>query len=285
MLPFREILIPVDDVTDSDVAVKKVLELYESTETTIHLVFIIRYIGWHNFFTTGRGGQEDKKTFIKQRKVQAEAKLRDTKNKIRSQSKYSLVITKVLAEPAVTNTLIRYINQNHIDLIVIPKQKQKRFVLFPGININKITRVTGSVVLTVTPSCLQHPIKCILLPVYSFIPERKIELASAFAKKYNSHIYIITILDNNEEKAKIIADAFYLTYKKLKDYGHTPHYKVLSGIHSADLLLRYAQQINADMILLNPGKESTISGIINKTITDLLHPLSSLHVLMLRPTI
>jgi K+-sensing histidine kinase KdpD len=140
--------------------------------------------------------------------------------------------------------------------------------------------------LTVTQGCLNHPVKLILLPVSTSVPERKIQIAIEFARKNNGHIHLVTWLKGDDEmSSKTRIDAFYKTYKILKECGYPPQYKILSGFDSREVLLQYAYRVNADLILLSSENESFITGLIKKTITNLLQPLSALHVMMLHPNI
>jgi len=133
--------------------------------------------------------------------------------------------------------------------------------------------------------CLTHPIRPILLSVGSFVSEIQVQASLAFARKFNTQIYLVTILDSDEIHSRQNADAFYLTYKRLTEYGHTPHYKILQGKQDIGVILRYADQVKADLLLVAPEKKKNLFGWMNKSVTDLLHPLSTLQVLMLRPQI
>jgi hypothetical protein len=193
-----------------------------------------------------------------------------------------------------------------------------------GINHTYIIQNANCLVVSLNEGLLQQNIKSILIPVYSLgmsayykpgmglqllreeilgpgrfdsafsyyvhqwafnLPDKKIGLASAFARLYNAQIYIITILNDNEEQSKVIADVFYLTYKHLKDEGFNPHYKMLSGANAPDILVQYAQQINADMILINPENNKKENSFIKRSLNNFLSPVSPLQVLMMQSNI
>ena len=53
MVPFKNILIPVDSLYNAQIAVDKALELSEAGETTVYLVAIIKYESfWHKLIYT-----------------------------------------------------------------------------------------------------------------------------------------------------------------------------------------------------------------------------------------
>ncbi len=280
-MPFKNILIPVDSLYNAQIAVDKALELSEAGETTIYLVAIIKYESfWHKLIYTNT----QKQPRLNRKKELARKKLETLREKIYDVVPQILVKTIVIAETTISNNLLRFVQEQEIDLVIATNQQQKTGFSFFRKNIQEDLSVKANLaVLTVTKGCLNHPIKSIVLPVTSFVPERKIHMALAFSKKFNAHIHLVTILDSNDVNTKIRIDAFYLTYKILSELGHSPQYKILHGNDSDMSLVRYANQVKADMILVNPEKKKMIPGFFQGKITDMMQPLSALHILTLKP--
>lgn len=280
-MPFKNILIPVDSLYNAQIAVDKALELSEAGETTIYLVAIIKYESfWHKLIYTNT----QKQPRLNRKKELARKKLETLREKIYDVVPQILVKTIVIAETTISNNLLRFVQEQEIDLVIATNQQQKTGFSFFRKNIQEDLSVKANLaVLTVTKGCLNHPIKSIVLPVTSFVPERKIHMALAFSKRFNAHIHLVTILDSNDVNTKIRIDAFYLTYKILSELGHSPQYKILHGNDSDMSLVRYANQVKADMILVNPEKKKMIPGFFQGKITDMMQPLSALHILTLKP--
>lgn len=283
MIPYKNILIPIDSVHQAQVAAEKALDLSDPSETCIHLVSVIQLQSfWQRIFYTKSFIQ--KQQYFTKRSAIAARKIEAIKATIANISPHTVVKTSIIIEIAISDQLIKYAVQHDIDLVVNTHKSTRS-----GLNWLKkdwseeLARKASVAVLTVTKGCLNHPIKSILLPVKSFVPERKIQVALAYAKKFNAHIHLVTLLDNNDSTAKIKVDAFYLTYKILSEYGHPPQYKILQGADSDAALLRYADQIKADMILVNPHKKKRIPGIMRQKMADMLNPISALHILTLKP--
>ena len=283
MIPYKNILIPIDSVHQAQVAAEKALELSDPSETCIHLVSVIQFQSfWQRIIYTKAYIQ--KQQYFTKKCTIAERKIDAVKAKIIDRSPHTIVKTNIIIETAMSDQLIKYAIQHDIDLVVnTHKSTRSGLNWFKKDWSEELARKATVAVLTVTKGCLNHPIKSILLPVKSFVPERKIQVALAYAKKFNAHIHLVTLLDNNDSTAKIKVDAFYLTYKILSEYGHPPQYKILQGADSDAALLRYADQIKADMILLNPNKKKRIPGIMRQKMTDMLNPISALHILTLKP--
>jgi hypothetical protein len=124
--------------------------------------------------------------------------------------------------------------------------------------------------------------KCIVLPVRSFAPRRKIELLSALTRNHRPMIHLVTMY--HDEKFNSRAEIFLDAYRTLSDYLHYPvEYRTLKGNNIAKAILDYAQFIMADFIITNPGEETKINGIYGTDICDLVAPDSKLSILTAAP--
>lgn len=283
ILPFKNILVQIESTNQAYIAVEKALELSDPSESCIHLVSIIRFDSVLQGFVYTKVLARQQGYFTK-RKQLAEKKMEAIKNKILALSPQTVVRSSVMIETVTNDNLLKYTLNHQIDLVInTNKQNNAGFGLFKRNIYQELAKKANVAVLTVTKECLNKPIKSILLPVRSFVPERKIQVALAFAKKYNAHIHLVTLLNNDETDSKIKVDAFYLTYKILSEYGYAPQYKILQGADNDVTLLRYADQIKADLILVNPEKKNPLSGFMQHKMSDMLSPFSALHVLTLKP--
>ncbi len=276
-------MIPVDSLYNAQIAAEKALELSDAAQTTLYLVATIRYDSfWQKLFYTDIITQ--RQTHLNKRKSLAQKKIETLQNRIAAISPHTPVETAIITETSISENLLRYALQHEIDLVIATNQKKQSRFWFSHKDIGEdLARKANLAVLTVTKGCLNHPIKSIVLPVTSFVPERKIDMALTFAKKFNAHIHLVTMLDSNDVNTKIRIDAFYLTYKILSEMGHSPQYKILHGNDSDMALVRYANQVKADMILVNPEKKKMLPVFFQGKIKDMIQPLSALHILTLKP--
>lgn len=283
MASFKNILIHVDSLYQAQIAAEKAIELVNSETTTLHLVALIRYDSWWQrlLYTDVIIKRQ---SHLNKRKKIAEKKLAALQERIHSMAPTVHTKTVILSETVINEQLLRYTQEQEIDLMITTnKSSSSAFGLFRKDIAEDLARKANLAVLTVTKGCLNHPIKSIVLPVTHFVPERKIEMALSFSKKFNAHIHLVTLLNNNDVDTKIRIDAFYLTYKILTEFGHSPQYKILHGTDSGQILLRYANQVKADMILVNPEKKKLLPVFFKDKIKDMLPPLSALHILTLKP--
>lgn len=286
MLPFKKILIHVHHHIDSAVVIHKLKDLCDFANIELHFVYVIPFFSWKKFIgLTPSKIKAAKKSRVLQKKIEADMMLNEIQTNVFSIFPDASIFSEVIIDTSINQALVYYINEHNIDLVLSIRQTLKNVFYQTGISHNYIIQHANCPVLSVNAGVYHQNIKSILIPVYSFLPDKKIELATAFAKKYNAQIYIITILNDNEAQSKVIADVFYLTYKKLKDEGFNPHYKMLSGANAPEVLIEYAHQVNADMILINPDKNTHAKSLIKRSLADFLSPVSPLQVLMLQPAI
>src|SRR5215217_9626988 len=96
---------------------------------------------------------------------------------------------------------------NH-NLIICKKRNCKSFSFFRSVHPNLLAESTDCPVLTVMSGSVQARIKIIVVPVGSFIPKRKIELASEFAKKYRAKIHIVSLCNQSDADRKSFLDTY-----------------------------------------------------------------------------
>jgi K+-sensing histidine kinase KdpD len=174
-----------------------------------------------------------------------------------------------------------YAIRNFIDVTVIggsPNYLQGS--LFGSLSINRLARKTKSAVLTVNESLALENVQNIVLPVAANLPMRKVMLASYIARKFNAKIHLIGLTKRNPLTS--VNDALYLykTFQLLRDNTNLAvEYHILPGENIADKTLEYARSINADLIVVNPGKELLLSGFINKVFARFIFNESSIPVM------
>ena len=142
--------------------------------------------------------------------------------------------------------------------------------MFNSVCPNGLAKSTGYPVLTVMKNTGDTKIKIIVVPVGSFIPNRKIELVIELAKKYRAAIHLVTI-PNEIDFGKTKGNSFLDTYRILKN-GLTSaiEHHILKGNNLPKAILEYAECIGADLILVSPGTETKISNLTGKHINDAL---------------
>lgn len=121
--------------------------------------------------------------------------------------------------------------------------------------------------LTVKPGSLDQELKMIVVPIDEKYPERKVDMILALRHKFRGHIRLLLILEKTDDP-DILQAALLNICQILNYYAITNiSYEVIPGSKRAIDILRYSRRINADMLIVNPGRETRI-GWLNKQISD-----------------
>ena len=277
----NNILVPVDFGKQSDVAIEKAVQLANHFHCGLHILHVenasfIPLAVEGNFFTNGKGND----------KADAADKLSLLENRYAPMVNKGLPFQVCIEKGNTEQMIVEYAVRNHIDFIVIGKSnKTKLGDFFHRLNINRIARKTNSAVLTVKPNPALDSIRNIVLPVDAHLPVRKIMFAGYLAKIFGSKIHLIAL--TRQFPVPRVEDTVYLykTYQLLKTNTNlSVECHTVPGENIAETTLEYAQQINADLIVVNPGKELLLSGFLNRLFARFITSESGIPVMTIAPS-
>lgn len=199
-------------------------------------------------------------------------------------NRYSIKIIPHVAKAHFKKAVSELVQYEEIDLVVIGAKRKTglKHLLF-GSAPELVIKAAGCEVLCVYPESDCSQMKKIVIPVESFIPKKKIRLAYKLARKFAGNIHLITLNKNVSGVASNNAKMLMAAYQYLKDITNLPvECKTLEGSNLAKAAISYAQKIKADLIMVNPGIESQISGpVLRKRNSDIVN-YSSIPVLSVK---
>lgn len=270
---FNTILVPVDFSINSEVAINKALEVMDQGAASLHLVHVSDY----SFLKTSKDHSQTGRTEV---------------NRLLSQWKDSIeeifasveIHTWQLTAGSVQKAIAKKARELKADLIVIGKNSNHTW--FPFLNTvipSELAEQTGIAVLTVKPGSLHSKIKTMVVPVTDHLTENKTEIIAALSRKYKMKVHLVTFSTETGISQEMSASSFLQVYQWLKNTLHCPvEYTVLHGANKARCLLKYAEKINADILLVHPESETKI-GWLNTHISDVLPSQSKMQVLTIHP--
>jgi K+-sensing histidine kinase KdpD len=119
--------------------------------------------------------------------------------------------------------------------------------------------------------------------VRHFVPLRKMELLVIFAKAYRLKVLLVAMQDrvfNKEKERQVLLE----TYKILRNgLNNKVEYLLLNGSNFSKAIVSYAEQTGADLLMVNPKKETRVSAIFRTGINDILPHNSRLKILSVVP--
>ncbi len=282
MVIFENILIPVEKSDSAFKAASLALDLYESSSCTIHLV---RVMGIKSFFSRysflfpfGKSKSESNNLGM------GTIELEQLQKKITEKNRNYRIVSSVFVNTGLPSGLRKYFEKEKIDLVLASQAANDNCKpLFDNKLFLNLARSRVIPLLTVFNEPNSNTHKSVIVTVMGHLPKDKLMIALDLAKISNATIHIISFLDNSKPDLKNQMDAFYYSYKLLSDMGHPPHYKIFRGKQSTNLLMGYANQVKATMILTTPDNKPGWLFTVRQKLSEWLSPFTRLQILTIKP--
>lgn len=281
---FNTILIPVDFSANTDIAVSKALSINQQNGCTIHLLHVL-HMGPANLLDYAkylfRGYSQNQMQAVM---GDFEDRLGYIKVSIERKRDNVLVYTTVCFGENVEDVILKKAADLRAELIILGKRSAHSN--FPRLNTvipSRIAQRSGIPVLTVKPGSMDTEVKSVVIPVGASFPASKLAVMEAMQNTTVMQIMLV-VFPYDEDARSFSKQALLNTFKTLKNQSANPvRYIVLQGKNKAKALLRYCNEMGADMLIVHPGTETTINHWVNSHISDFLPASSKTSVLAVRP--
>lgn len=256
---FNKILIPVNFSILSEIAIKKAIDTaLQCKSTELHLLSVADSTAT-GYFITAETGMVLSLPSFNEYEISLKARMVELENFIIENSGLKVAGT-VLAGNRI-QIINDYVTGHDIDLIVIATENTTGFREFIfGSDAQRITSQTICPVLTIQPYTLKGSIQKIILPVEDFYPENKLRYAIELAELFNAEIHLLCL----SEKSNLAVYDTYIILKRIVEKFEEKQirYKVMAadGKNITDSILQYSEIESIDLILVNPGEESKLTG-------------------------
>lgn len=269
----QHIIVPIDFSINAETALKKAVSLADHA-ATIHLLHVTHLDGYRRHFFNWMGSTENTwrlKTVERLNRYKA----------LVCQSEKNLFVKVWITRSWSTQAAIENKAKSlGAQLIVIGKKNNHS--LFPFLNTvtpARLAKRTGAAVLTVKPGATYNRTKRMIVPITSENTDAKLEMIQALSKKFPLQVHLVTFIDSNNKPVEFYASSLLRAYQWLKTTTHCSiEYCVLHGRNKARVLLDYAQQSDADVLLVHPETETRMNWR-NVQISDMLPKSSKVEVL------
>ena len=266
---FKTILIPVDFSINTEVAIKKALDIIGDDEATVYLL--------HISLARSLSQVAD---FEKQKEEQLLNGLKET---IENGHERIIVYAKVECSDSVQETIVKAAKGWEVGLIIVGQKSTHSW--FPFLNTVMpvdLAERSGIAVLTVKPGALHCKIRTLVMPVVDDVSKQKVEAVLALSKKFKLKIHLVTFAEGDRAPSEFSKLAMLRAFQWLKVTMHcTVEYSVLKGYNKAKAILDYSKKIDADILLVHTNSETKIGGF-NRHISNVLPAASRMQVLTMQ---
>lgn len=249
------ILVPINFTTRNKWAIAKAVELSNSFNCNIHLVYVN---GSMNSFL---GGNPNNETVFK--------KLEQVKALYKSQLCGEGDVEISVLQGNVQKQLVNYIEQYEMDLVITGLSKINLIHrIISSVSISRLAKKANIPVLAIRSGGLVCHFKKIVLPVSGEVPMRQIRFAALLGRAFKSTVYFVSLRKNADDTTKGILDK---ALEMVQSISTIPVQCVLlEGQNLAKSTLEFSRKINADLIMVNPIKDFCLPGLWNKLTNKLL---------------
>ncbi len=252
----QRILIPYDFSETAELALEHATFMAKLHKAEIHLLHIVESYS----FTSAISNAFSKSQTEYETKIETSAnvRLKEIADKIHSSSGMKIIATTEAGK--IYKKIISIAEEKDIDIIVMGTHGSSGFQEFlAGSNAFRVVMGAPCPVISVQTHAKKIGFKDIVLPIdNSSVSRQKVKFAIEIAKHYNSVVHIAGIMTMNDVE---LQRKFEVKVHQVKEYveEHEVPYtvKIFKGDNVASLTSDYANQINADLIIIMTEQESS----------------------------
>lgn len=278
---FNHILCPTDFSETAGVALEHAILLAQKFNAKLSLLNVREAFSEYMILQElGMSGRLDKDYFS-----HVEAKLEKLAAPIRLKG---IDVVTASASGKIADEVSKFVKTNEVSDVVIGMHGVKgRDSYFMGGNAHRIVNSTKVPVLQVDKHAHTNDYKTILMPIdSSFHTREKIPYATSLAKKYGAEIRLIALqTTNNEEIRTNVLKVLYQVEKYIAQNGVGFETTVRNSSNLSDDTLEFADEVNADLIVIMSEQEKTLRGLFLGSYAQQLVNQSTRPVLTVPPKI
>ena len=258
-MDIKKILVPVDFSETSEIAMNEAITLARLLKADLFLIHVIEYNGY--YFTVVPESQIFLPSFPELEKV-----VQKRMDKIQAQirKEFGIKAETYITTGDVHSEIINYSEKKKIDMIVMGTHGASGIAeVFIGSNAQRVVTLSDIPVLTIQKKKGKSGYKNILLPIDNSLHSReKLNIAIIIADLFGAKIHLVGLPDSKDkhelEKFKIKLDSV----EKIIQADKLPYVtSIVHGNSLAKSAIKYASANKCDLIIINTGHESKITGI------------------------
>jgi nucleotide-binding universal stress UspA family protein len=255
---FNNILVPLRINRNTEATIAKAIQFANRMQTDLHLLCVLPYASG-KFLRNKRGAESvEGKVFLIAQKKMEQLRFNFSK-KLNDGLNLFLHIEFGEAEEVIA----AYAGNDQIDLVYVAESRKKFSFGDNAPNASRIARRTNCPVLTLKSHPALQGLKIIVMPVGPSLPVNKIRVAAYLAKQFNASIHLIT-----RERNGLLYDELAYMQKALQLLRDNTDLRVtcktMTGESLGDMAIQYANTVNAGLIVVDPGAENSLPGMLNR---------------------
>jgi nucleotide-binding universal stress UspA family protein len=276
---FNNILVPVDFSRTSKRAFEKAIDLANKYECNIHLLHVVS-ISPMTAMAMAEGHVFVPYGIIDNQK-ELEFQLENLKHRYESQLEKKNTIYTHFQKGLWDESIIDFVQHNKIDLVVIGLQGKGLHKKRSIFNANKIAEKINIPVITVPINRRLIRLISVVIPITDFLPVKKLMYGVYVAQNDNATIRLLGVEDENDpDQCRKVQHYLRKSFQLIRDNCTVPvEIATTSGRNVAEAINQYTFKNPMDLIIVNPGKQSRMPGLLSSFLGNFIQKFSAPPVL------
>jgi len=280
---FNNILVPIDFSSASERALGKAVEMANEYHCDIHLLHVVTISPFA--FTT----MAESHLLLPNEIVDYNEKPGSDMDKLLAMYAPHLLdgrrLYRHIAKGLWNDIVIDMVEEHHIDLLLLgqqePSLRKRKMIIDP----NSIAEASFIPVITVPPGNRRlGELFSIVVPVTDFLPIKKLMYGIYMAQHHRSTIKLLGIENEGDDQYnRKVTHYLNKSFQLIRDNCDVPvEIAITTGTNVADTVNSYAFKNAADLVIVNPGRQSRMPGILASLLGNVLQRYSIPPVLTVR---
>jgi nucleotide-binding universal stress UspA family protein len=180
------------------------------------------------------------------------------------------------------DAVIDYVNRYSIDCVMVGQrsrfQRKRKLLLNP----DKVAASTHVPVITIPVNKNITRVKKIVVPVTDFLPVRKLQYAEYIARYSKATVELLVI--EQETRQQVTGNYVQTAMEWLRSCGARVKVAFVKHTNTAAAVRDYAAQKGADLLILNPGVQTTLPGWWSSLLGNIIQKYSLPPVMTVTPS-
>jgi nucleotide-binding universal stress UspA family protein len=262
----KRILVPVDFSDGSVYICLKAGAIAKLSKSELYLIHVVANKGTHFIIVPET---KDSSLPVNEIERAAEDLLSELNQSIKNVT--GIHSNTFVSEGTIEEEIIKFSKENDIDLIIMGTHGISGYKeLFMGSNAQRVVTLSDIPVLTIGKGISSSGFKNILMPFDDSMHSReKVNIAAQFAELFDSEIHILELPETkNESELKEFRIKMETVKELLKEKKIKFKTETISEDNLAQAALDYAEKQGCDLIVINTGHESKLSGFFTQHIIN-----------------
>lgn len=277
---FNNILVPIDFTSDAGKTLDKAIDLANEFKCNI---FLLHVVPVSPFVAASLAeGHSFIPHHLAENKRMLEAQMKNLVSSADPGSDQQYKISGTVQSGNWNENVLDFITEQKIDLMMIGQKPamfwKRKLILNPDL----IAKKTNIPVITIPTNKQLKEFYSIIIPITDFLPIRKLMYGIYIASRHNARLKLLGI-ENSSNTVKV-RHYLHKAYQLIRDNCTVAvDLEMVTSNNIADAISSYSNRHAADLIILNPEKQTRMPGFFSSVFGNIIQKYSGPPVLTVNP--